>query len=240
MKKSIPVLDFRALQTQSPAASSTPRLSELKSRHALFIDSQKATPAELSEAYSKIKKQLMMSRSVDVVKKSIEQLHELLIKIESSQDNSLITTVKMKSMYLLACCMLYHSTCAKQLDLELCESALDLIEIANELGLGDLEQALETSTYYYEKSIELSQSFEAHQNRVDTCLLQSPRGDKIEIPLRKVVGIKMFLGGCTKFQDHLFAEMSKQFEQLICDAIDYDPRMEKERYLSPRLTSGKL
>ena len=234
MKRSKSVLNFRAISAESQAASSTPSISELKLKHALFMESQKGTPAELSEAYSKIKKQLLKDRSIEVAQNAINHLKKLLIDVESTDKSYFINSLKAKCRYLLACCLLYVEAQSGTINLETSEFAIQLIESASRLGLTGLERAIEISTVYYEKSRQLTQSYEAHLNRISAPLPRSLSGVKIGTSLRKVVGESLFIHHFNAARIYFSEEMPKLIDEMLFSAIDFDSRFEKERYLSPR------
>ncbi|KTD43409.1 hypothetical protein [Legionella quateirensis] len=234
MKRSKSVLNFRTTSAQSQAASSVPSISDLKLKHAVFMESQKGTPAELSEAYSKIKQQLFKDRSIEVAQNAINHLEQLLVDVESTYKGIFINSLKAKCRYLLACCLLYVEAHSGTINLETCESAVQLIKSAGKLGLTGLERAIEISTEYYEKSIQFSKSYAAHVHRISTPLPRSPSGAKIEASLRKAVGESLFIHHFNAVRIYLLEEMPKLIDEMLSSAIDYDSRFGKERYLSPR------
>lgn len=237
MIRSTSVLNFRSISSESQAASSTPSIGELKLKHSLFMESQKGTPADLSEAYSKIKKQLFENRSVEVAHYAIEQLKKILIDVESTHKDVFINSLKAKCRYLLACCLLYVTAHSGELDLDINKAALGLIESARMLGLPGLEKAQQISTDYYKRSMQLIEYYGVYLNRLNTPLPKSPSGSKIEIPLRKVVGVSLFNHQLDAAKIYLMEEMPKIIDEMLSNAIDFDPRMGKDRYLSPRLNS---
>ncbi|KTD37397.1 hypothetical protein Lmor_0589 [Legionella moravica] len=237
MIRSTSVLNFRSISSESQAASSTPSIGELKLKHSLFMESQKGTPADLSEAYSKIKKQLFENRSVEVAHYAIEQLKKILIEVESTHKDVFINSLKAKCRYLLACCLLYATAHSGEIDLDINKAALGLIESARMLGLPGLEKAQQISTDYYKRAMQLSEYYGVYLNRLNTPLPESPWGSRIETPLRKVVGVSLFNHQLDAAKIYLMEEMPKIIDEMLSNAIDFDPRMGKDRYLSLRLNS---
>lgn len=221
--------DFR-YSVDSPVASSSctsfPGTKPNILKHTFFMESQKGTPADLSEAYSKIRKQLFKNRSKEVAEKAIVQLNTLLQDVGATSAKIL----KAKCEYLLACCMLYVECHSNRIYIEISDKAIVLIKDAKELGLSGLDSALDIITNYNEQVWQLICAHEAHQARLSRNKNKSKYDKSL---LRQAMGEYSLQRHCDVVERYIMDEMPDVINELLNEAIDFDSLSRKYQYNSP-------
>ncbi len=224
-----------------PSASSVPPLDigTLILNHTIFIARQtEVRPAGLSETFSKIKKTLSEDKSISATKEAQINLEVLLISINDAKEHLLLKTLKAKSEYLLACCMVYvecHSN-KLEVDLDVLCRAVKLLESAKksmEPGkslLPRLERALNLIKNYYELVCQSLDAAEAHNSRVSNSKTNSPV--YFQSLYRQELGQASFIRHYTGVLKYLMSEIPRLMNGILDEAIDLNSK--KERYNSPR------
>jgi DNA polymerase III psi subunit len=186
------------------------------------MESQKGTPADLSEAYSKIRKQLFKNRSKEVAEKAIVQLNTLLNDVGATS----VKILKAKCDYLMACCMLYVESQSASIYVAISDKAIELIKSAQEQGLSGLDNSLELITNYNEQVWQLICAHEAHQAR----LLRNKIRSKFDKPLlRQVLGEYSLQRHCDVVERYIMDVMPDVINKLLNEAIDYDSLVRKDK-----------
>lgn len=221
--------DFR-YSLDSPVASSScvslPGTRPNILKHTFFMEKQKGTPADLSEAYSKIRKQLFKNRSIEVAEKAIFRLSTLLNDVGATSAKIL----KAKCEYLLACCMLYVECHSARIYIDISDKVIVLIKSAQEQGLPDLDSSLEIITNYNEQVWQLICAHEAHQAR----LLRNKIKSKCDKPrLRQELGEYSLQRHCDVVERYIIDEMPDVINKLLDEAIDYNSFFRKDQSNSP-------